>query len=102
MERAAVILTDSGGVQEEATSRGTPALVVRDSTERRDGIQSGNAKMAGTRRESIAASIIELFDYPAALAEMTTRHNPYGDGHPAQRIVDALASRTSHGGNSSS
>lgn len=91
MDRATIVLTDSGGVQEEAPSLGKPVLVMRDSTERPEGIAAGNARLVGTRRQQIVDGLTELLREPAQRAAMTTVSNPYGDGKAAVRIVDILA-----------
>lgn len=91
MDRATIVLTDSGGVQEEAPSLGKPVLVMRDSTERPEGIAAGNARLVGTRRQQIVDGLAELLRDPAQRAAMATVSNPYGDGKAAVRIVDILA-----------
>ncbi|CAB3760267.1 non-hydrolyzing UDP-N-acetylglucosamine 2-epimerase [Paraburkholderia solisilvae] len=90
MDRATVILTDSGGVQEEAPSLGKPVLVMRDTTERQEAVDAGVVKLVGTDDAAIVAGVLALFDDPHACAAMTRVANPYGDGHAAARIVDAL------------
>lgn len=90
MDRAHLILTDSGGVQEEAPSLGKPVLVMRDTTEREEGITAGTARLVGTQRHSIAAALNELLTDPRAYAAMANAHNPYGDGHATERIVTLL------------
>ncbi len=91
LDRASVILTDSGGIQEEAPSLGKPVLVAREVTERPEGITVGNARLVGTCPTQIAASIRALFDDPALYRSMTGVANPYGDGRAAERIADILA-----------
>jgi UDP-N-acetylglucosamine 2-epimerase len=95
MRRAYLILTDSGGIQEEAPSLGVPVLVMRDTTERPEAIEAGTAHLIGTHTAAIVAAAARLLDDPAAHAEMRTPHNPFGDGHAAARIaahlVEALA-----------
>jgi UDP-N-acetylglucosamine 2-epimerase len=91
MDRSHLILTDSGGIQEEAPSLGKPVLVTRDTTERLEGIEAGVARLVGTRYESIVAAVAELLTDEAAYVKMARATNPYGDGHAAQRIVDVLA-----------
>jgi UDP-N-acetylglucosamine 2-epimerase (non-hydrolysing) len=91
MDRATVVLTDSGGVQEEAPSLGKPVLVMRDTTERPEGIAAGNAKLVGTGKAAIVDALTDLLLHSEARARMTSVANPYGDGHAAQRIVDTLA-----------
>lgn len=91
MDRATLVLTDSGGVQEEAPSLGKPVLVLRETTERPEGIAAGNALLVGTRKEKIVEALTELLSNPKAREVMATVRNPYGDGKAAKRIVDILA-----------
>ncbi|MGM9948503.1 MAG: non-hydrolyzing UDP-N-acetylglucosamine 2-epimerase [Lysinibacillus sp.] len=88
--RSFMILTDSGGVQEEAPSLGKPVLVLRDTTERPEGIAAGTLKLAGTEEETIYSLAKELLTDEAAYQEMAHASNPYGDGYASQRIVEAL------------
>lgn len=88
--RSFMILTDSGGVQEEAPSLGKPVLVLRDTTERPEGIEAGTLKLAGTDEETIYMLAKELLNDKAAYEAMAKASNPYGDGFASQRIVDAL------------
>lgn len=90
--RSYMILTDSGGVQEEAPSLGKPVLVLRDTTERPEGIAAGTLKLAGTEEETIYKLAKELLEDGAAYEKMAHASNPYGDGHASKRIVDALIS----------
>jgi UDP-N-acetylglucosamine 2-epimerase (non-hydrolysing) len=90
MNRADLILTDSGGVQEEAPSLGKPVLVLRDTTERREGIDAGTALLVGTSTEAILREASRLLDDPNAHRAMAQRRNPYGDGHAAERIAQLL------------
>ena len=90
MKHANLILTDSGGIQEEAPSFGIPTLVLRERTERQEGVISGTLKLVGTAIETILSQAINLLDNPEAYAEMAGATNPYGDGHAAERIVNAL------------
>jgi UDP-N-acetylglucosamine 2-epimerase (non-hydrolysing) len=90
MKRAALILTDSGGIQEEAPAFGVPTLVLRDVTERPEGIAAGTLKLAGTQTSVIVREAMRLLDDESAYAEMARAANPYGDGHAAERIVEAL------------
>jgi UDP-N-acetylglucosamine 2-epimerase (non-hydrolysing) len=85
-----MILTDSGGVQEEAPSLGKPVLVLRDTTERPEGIEAGTLKLAGTEEETIYALAKELLTDKNAYEVMAKASNPYGDGHASKRIVEAL------------
>jgi UDP-N-acetylglucosamine 2-epimerase (non-hydrolysing) len=93
MKRSALILTDSGGIQEEGPSLGVPVLVMRETTERPEGIEAGVVQLVGTERARIVCAASRLLSDPAAHAAMATRANPYGDGHAAQRIVAALHER---------
>jgi UDP-N-acetylglucosamine 2-epimerase (non-hydrolysing) len=92
MDQAEVVITDSGGVQEEAPSLGKPVLVMREETERPEGIASGNALLVGTQQERIVDELIRLLNNPKARLAMGKVNNPYGDGKAACRIVDILAS----------
>ncbi|WLD92998.1 non-hydrolyzing UDP-N-acetylglucosamine 2-epimerase [Alkalihalobacillus sp. AL-G] len=88
--RAHLILTDSGGVQEEAPSLGVPVLVLRDTTERPEGIDTGTLKLAGTDEETIYKLANELLTDETAYNEMSRASNPYGDGQASRRIVEAI------------
>jgi UDP-N-acetylglucosamine 2-epimerase (non-hydrolysing) len=88
--RAHLILTDSGGIQEEAPSLGTPVLVLREVTERPEGIAAGTVELVGTTRERVVERASRLLADPAAHAAMARSRNPYGDGRAAGRIVAAL------------
>ncbi len=88
-----MIMTDSGGVQEEAPSLGKPVLVLRDTTERPEGIAAGTLKLAGTDEETIYTYAYELLSFRAAYEKMSKASNPYGDGHASERIVDAIVER---------
>ncbi len=90
MRRAALIVTDSGGVQEEAPSLGKPVLVTRDTTERPEAVTAGTVLLVGTDPDQLVAQASRLLDNPAAYAAMSFAHNPYGDGHAAARIVEAV------------
>jgi UDP-N-acetylglucosamine 2-epimerase (non-hydrolysing) len=90
MKHARLILTDSGGIQEEAPAFGIPVLVLREVTERPEGVEAGNLKLVGTDRRQIVSEANRLLDDPAAYAKMARVANPYGDGHAAERIVKAL------------
>jgi UDP-N-acetylglucosamine 2-epimerase (non-hydrolysing) len=87
MNASTLILTDSGGIQEEAPSLGKPVLVLRDETERPEAVEAGVVRLVGPHRKAIVANAAELLDDPKAYAAMATRVNPYGDGHAAERIV---------------
>ena len=93
MARADLVLTDSGGVQEEAPSLGKPVLVLREVTERPEGVAAGTARVVGTDRDRIVAAASELLTSPEAYARMANAVNPYGDGRAAERIAAALAQR---------
>ena len=90
MKHARLILTDSGGIQEEAPGFGIPALVLRDVTERPEGVEAGALKLVGTDTQVILREANRLLDDPAAYAAMAKAVNPYGDGRAAQRIIEAL------------
>ena len=87
---AEIMLTDSGGVQEEAPALGKPVLVMRETTERPEGVASGTAKLVGTHADTIVTEIFTLLDDNAAYEAMSRAHNPFGDGHAAARIVELL------------
>ncbi|MGD8403401.1 MAG: UDP-N-acetylglucosamine 2-epimerase (non-hydrolyzing) [Anaerolineales bacterium] len=89
-KRARLILTDSGGIQEEAPAFGVPVLVMREVTERPEGVAAGTLKLVGTETGSIVRQATRLLDNPLAHAEMAKAANPFGDGHAAERIVDAI------------
>jgi UDP-N-acetylglucosamine 2-epimerase (non-hydrolysing) len=91
MMRADVILTDSGGIQEEAPALGTPVLVARDVTERPEAIEAGTARLVGTDVRDIVAGVSNLLDDSDQYAEMQRAINPYGDGRAAERIVQAVS-----------
>lgn len=90
IERSHLILTDSGGLQEEAPSLGKPVLVLRDTTERPEAVTAGTAKLVGTQTENIVAAASELLSNPAAYTKMATAINPFGDGHAAERILQLV------------
>ena len=91
MARSYLILTDSGGIQEEAPSLGKPVLVMRDTTERPEGIEAGTLELVGTGEEKIYREFTRLLDDPEAYRKMAHAENPYGDGHACERIADILA-----------
>lgn len=92
MDRCHFLISDSGGVQEEAPALGKPVLVTRETTERREGIEAGSARLVGTDPARILAEATRLLDDPAAYARMSQARNPYGDGRAAARIRDILLS----------
>lgn len=90
MARSYLILTDSGGIQEEAPSLGKPVLVMRDTTERPEGIEAGTLKLVGTEEETIYREMKRLLTDARAYQNMSNAVNPYGDGHASERIVSAI------------
>jgi UDP-N-acetylglucosamine 2-epimerase (non-hydrolysing) len=88
--RSYFIMTDSGGVQEEAPSLGKPVLVLRDTTERPEGVTAGTLKLVGTDPEKVHAAMLDLLDDQAAYDKMANAKNPYGDGHASERILAAI------------
>lgn len=90
LSRSYLILTDSGGIQEEAPSLGKPVLVMRDTTERPEGIAAGTLKLVGTDEEVIYRNFKELLEDSEAYERMAHASNPYGDGHACERIADVL------------
>jgi UDP-N-acetylglucosamine 2-epimerase (non-hydrolysing) len=90
LDRASFAVSDSGGIQEEAPSLGTPVLVTRSSTERQEGVQAGTLEVVGTDPGTIRHHITRLLEHPDELDAMAAQRNPYGDGHAAERIVAAL------------
>ena len=86
-----LVLTDSGGVQEEAPALGKPVLVMRETTERPEGVVAGTARLVGTDEERIVSEVFTLLDDSEAHAAMARAHNPFGDGHAAERIAETLA-----------
>ena len=92
LKHARLILTDSGGLQEEAPSLGIPVLLLRETTERPEGVKAGTLKVVGTETRAIVQEADHLLSDPVAHSRMARAANPYGDGHAAERIVDALLS----------
>lgn len=90
MSRADLIITDSGGVQEEAPSLGKPVLVMRDTTERPEALEAGTVRLVGTDEDLIVSSVARLLDDRSAYEAMSFAHNPYGDGSAADRILGAI------------
>ena len=93
MAASDIVLTDSGGIQEEAPSLGKPVLVMRDTTERPEGVAAGTAKLVGADAALILAETSRLLDDPAAHQAMARAHNPYGDGAASSRIAQLVADR---------
>ena len=91
LDMAHIVLTDSGGVQEEAPALGKPVLVMRETTERPEGVEAGTAKLVGTDEKRIVSEISTLLDDDAAYSAMARAHNPFGDGHASARIVKVIA-----------
>jgi UDP-N-acetylglucosamine 2-epimerase (non-hydrolysing) len=91
MDRSTIVLTDSGGVQEEAPGLGKPVLVMRDTTERPEGVAAGTVRLVGTDREKIVAEVSTLLTEERAYAAMANAVNPYGDGKAACRILAACS-----------
>ena len=91
MTRAHLIITDSGGIQEEAPSLGKPVLVMRHATERPEAVDAGTVKLVGTHPDTILSETLRLLDDPTAHAAMSKAHNPYGDGKAGERIALAVA-----------
>ena len=91
LDRCSFMLTDSGGVQEEAPALGKPVLVMRDTTERPEGVEAGTAKLVGTSKEKIVEEANKLLDNKDYYENMARAHNPFGDGHSSERIADIVA-----------
>ena len=91
LDMCELVLTDSGGVQEEAPSLGKPVLVMRETTERPEGIAAGTARLVGTDPAHIVTEIFSLLGDKAAYSAMSRAHNPFGDGKAAQRIAKVIA-----------
>jgi UDP-N-acetylglucosamine 2-epimerase (non-hydrolysing) len=90
LQRSTIVLTDSGGVQEEAPSLGKPVLVMRDTTERPEAVSAGTARLVGTDPECVYSAVDQLLTVPRAYETMANAVNPYGDGHAAQRTTKAI------------
>jgi UDP-N-acetylglucosamine 2-epimerase (non-hydrolysing) len=91
MSRSTLVLTDSGGIQEEAPSLGKPVLVMRDTTERPEAVDAGTVKLVGTDKDKIVAEVSKLLTDKAYYDSMSFAHNPYGDGKACQRIIDVIS-----------
>lgn len=91
MMRSHLIVTDSGGIQEEAPALGKPVLVTRDTTERPEAVAAGTARLVGTDTDRVVGTVLQLLDDAAEYRRMAHAHNPYGDGHASERIADTLA-----------
>ena len=90
MRQCTLVLTDSGGIQEEAPAFGKPVLVMRDTTERPEAIEAGTARLVGTDKDTIVKAVADLLTDQDAYNTMAHAANPFGDGHAAQRIADYL------------
>ena len=93
MSKATIVLTDSGGIQEEAPGLGKPVLVMRDTTERPEALASGTVHLVGTDYDKIISEVSTLLDEAAAYEKMSKAVNPYGDGQACRRIADVLAEK---------
>lgn len=93
MKNAYMVLTDSGGVQEEAPGLGKPVLVMRNTTERQEAVMAGTVRLVGTNKESIISSVQELLDNTKTYQQMAKANNPYGDGDASQKIVDFIKAK---------
>lgn len=91
MEKSNIILTDSGGIQEEAPGLGKPVLVMRDTTERPEAVNAGTVKLIGTDYDMIVKEVSSLLDDPHHYEKMSRAVNPYGDGHACERIINVLS-----------
>lgn len=91
MSRSLLVMSDSGGVQEEAPALHKPVLVLRDTTERPEGVAAGTLKLIGTRYDEVVAQLTSLLDDEDEYQQMSAAKNPYGDGHASERILDAIA-----------
>ena len=98
LQRCTLVLTDSGGVQEEAPSLGKPVLVMRDTTERPEAVSAGTARLVGTDPDRLYSEVDQLLTCPQAYRAMATAVNPYGDGHAAQRTAEAIEHMFGFGG----
>jgi UDP-N-acetylglucosamine 2-epimerase (non-hydrolysing) len=94
MNRSEIILTDSGGIQEEAPSLGKPVLVLRDNTERPEALAAGTVLLVGTNRKEIIKHVNNLLDDPHVYESMSQATNPYGNGHASQKILSTILKST--------
>ena len=90
MNRSYLILTDSGGIQEEAPSLGKPVLVMRETTERPEAVSSGTVKLVGTNQDVIVSAVSDLLTSTDEYSRMSFAHNPYGDGQASSRILEVI------------
>lgn len=90
MEKAHIVLTDSGGIQEEAPGLGKPVLVMRNTTERPEAVEAGTVKLVGTEYKTIVDNVTMLLTDESEYEKMNKANNPYGDGKACQRIIDFL------------
>ena len=90
MNRSKIIITDSGGVQEEAPSLGKPVLVMRDTTERPEAVEAGTVLLVGTDEDLIVSNALELLNNDSTYEKMSKLHNPYGDGLASKKIVEFI------------
>ncbi len=90
MNKCELVITDSGGVQEEAPSLGKPVLVMRDTTERPEAVDAGTVILVGTDKNKIVAETLDLMQNPERYKKMSKLHNPYGDGKASKRIVEFI------------
>jgi UDP-N-acetylglucosamine 2-epimerase (non-hydrolysing) len=90
MSKSYLILTDSGGIQEEAPSLGKPVLVMRDTTERPEAVEAGTVKLVGTNTQNIIDEVSDLLTDEKAYERMSKAHNPYGDGKACERIIKTI------------
>ena len=90
IKKSYLVLTDSGGIQEEGPSLGKPVLVVRETTERPEGVEAGTLKLVGTSTERIVKEVSRLLDDKEEYERMSTAENPYGDGNASKRIINAI------------
>ncbi len=91
MEKSSIVLTDSGGIQEEAPGLGKPVLVMRDTTERPEALTAGTVKLVGTKYDKIVSEVSQLLDSKVYYEAMSKAVNPYGDGLACKRIIEILS-----------